>query len=102
MLALEVSKFFVNRLLKEKDKRNGARMIHDYIALGFAEMAERACKKEGIKDVCLSGGVMYNRYIPATIENYLKKKGIRVHQNQRVPCGDGGVALGQVYYAALH
>jgi len=102
VLVLEVSKFFTNKLLKEKNKRIGARRVHDYIALGFAEMAEQACEKEDIKDVCLSGGVMYNRYIPATIENYLKKRGIHVHQNQRVPCGDGGVALGQVYYAALH
>ncbi len=99
--ALQISEFFL-KMLKEKNKRKGARMVHDYLALGFAQMAEQACKKEGIGDVCLSGGVMYNRYIPATIEAYLKKKGIRVHRNSLVPCGDGGIALGQVYYAALH
>jgi len=98
---LEVSNFFL-KLMKEKNKRKGARMVHDYIALGFAKMAEQACKKENIKDVCLSGGVMYNRYIPVTIERYLKRKGICVHHNMRVPCGDGGIALGQVYYAAIN
>lgn len=99
---LEISNFFVKKLLKEKNKRKGARMVHDYIALGFAKMAEQACKKEGVKDVCLSGGVMHNRYIPATIDRYLKQKGLRVHHNFRVPCGDGGISLGQVYYAAVH
>ena len=98
---LQLSEFFL-KMLKEKNKRKGARMVHDYIALGFERMAEEACEKEDIKDVCLSGGVMYNRYIPDTIENYLKKKGIRVHRNSLVPCGDGGIALGQVYYAAIH
>ncbi|MFH1470675.1 MAG: carbamoyltransferase HypF [Candidatus Micrarchaeota archaeon] len=98
---LNISKFFV-KLLKEKNKRKGARMAHDYIALGFAKMAEEACEQEDLKDVCLSGGVMYNRYIPETIEAYLKKKGIRVHRNTIVPCGDGGIALGQAYYASIH
>ncbi len=98
---LEISKLFV-KLLKEKNKKKGARMVHDYIAIGFAKMAEQACKKEGINDVCLSGGVMYNRYIPPTIEKYLSKKGINVYQNERVPCGDGGLSLGQVYYAAIN
>lgn len=75
------------------------------LALGFhltvAEMIAKMChllrEECGINKVALSGGVFVNRIL---LENTLKKlqsEGFEVYRNEKVPCGDGGIALGQLY-----
>ncbi len=69
------------------------------IACALAESALRAAKEYGIKSVGISGGVAYNNEIVAFIKNFVEKNGYKFYINTNVPCGDGGVSLGQAAFA---
>ena len=79
------------------------------IAYGFhvavADMITRAfmaLKREtGLNTVCLSGGVFNNRIILRRAAQELMRCGFDVYWNRKVPLGDGGISLGQAYYAML-
>ncbi len=68
------------------------------IARKFAKIASTIAIKHGITKIGLSGGVCYNRVIFTEFYNNIseinQKKSIVSHK--LVPCGDGGVAIGQV------
>ncbi|MEM4731739.1 MAG: carbamoyltransferase HypF [Desulfurococcaceae archaeon] len=65
-------------------------------ALGVA-LGEAACGVED-KYVYLSGGAGVNDYIARGILDTLKKCRKDLRLPRRVPLGDGGIALGQIYY----
>lgn len=61
-----------------------------------------ALKKEtGLNTVCLSGGVFNNRIILGRAAVELMRCGFEVYWNRKVPLGDGGISLGQAYFAML-
>ncbi|MEJ2777214.1 hypothetical protein WIW90_13655 [Sulfolobaceae archaeon RB850M] len=45
--------------------------------------------------IVVSGGASVNEYILKVIEN---SEGVEILTQSKVPPGDGGIALGQVYY----
>ena len=55
----------------------------------------------GLNSVCLSGGVFNNRIILGRTAEELVKCGFEVYWNRKVPLGDGGISLGQAYFAML-
>lgn len=57
-------------------------------------------KKTGIKKVVLSGGTFQNKFISGEVEVKLKSAGFEVYMNEKIPCNDGGIALGQLAIAA--
>ena len=64
--------------------------------------AIKALKKEtGLNTVCLSGGVFNNRIILGRAAEELAGCGFEVYWNRKVPLGDGGISLGQAYFAML-
>ena len=75
------------------------------IALGFhlmlSEMILEIAKKYGIKQVTLSGGCFVNRILTTTTIDLLNKNGFNIFINEKVPCGDGGIALGQAYLSIV-
>jgi len=58
------------------------------IAIDYAE-------KKGIKTVGITGGVAYNLPIVEMVEEKIKKAGLNFLTHNSIPCGDGGVAVGQ-------
>ena len=50
--------------------------------------------------IVLSGGCFQNALLTWRVRQRLLEEGCTVHSHQRVPPGDGGIALGQVYVAA--
>jgi hydrogenase maturation protein HypF len=70
------------------------------LAKGVARIALEVAKREGGNAVALSGGVTYNDAISTTIRKEVEKAGCSLFLNEQVPCGDGGVAFGQVVLAA--
>ena len=56
-------------------------------------------KKTDCMDVSLSGGCFNNSLLVTIIYTKLKNLGFNIYTNNQVPCGDGGIALGQVYLA---
>ncbi len=83
----------------------GGILVED-LALGFhlaladmvTDMVE-ALAWEG--PVVLSGGTFCNRILLTATTKKLKEKKKQVYINEQVPCGDGGLALGQLYAMTL-
>ena len=71
-----------------------------FIADGFAEMALQAASDAGVSRIAFSGGVAYNDAISSRLRARVEGAGLQWMTNRRVPCGDGGVALGQAVLAA--
>ena len=79
---------------------------HDTIeekALGFhealVEMIHQSACHFGLSQIILSGGCFANGLLLSRAEEELKKSHFQVYTNEKVPCGDGGIALGQAFYA---
>ena len=80
----------------------------DHLALLFheaiADGVRRACLKlradTGQGTLALSGGVFQNLLLRTLLIPALKAEGFSVFVNNRIPPGDGGLAVGQVYYRA--
>lgn len=71
------------------------------IALGFhimlANLILKIAKKYNTKQITLSGGCFINRILTDRTIELLEKNGFDVYINEKVPCGDGGISLGQSY-----
>lgn len=70
------------------------------LARGLVQIALEAAREHGIPSICLSGGVAYNDFITRTIKQAVEQAGYEFYTNEKVPCGDGGIAFGQVVVAA--
>ena len=82
-----------NKLKLGVSKKALALGFHYALADGFVKVAE----KENFKNIALSGGVFANRIFSESLIKALENKGFKVYLNKNVPCGDGGIALGQLY-----
>jgi len=76
-----------------------AATAQEALAEGVARAAGGVAKQRAIGDVCFSGGVAYNDAIASAIRGRIEAAGLRYRTNERVPCGDGGIAFGQAAYA---
>jgi hydrogenase maturation protein HypF len=54
-----------------------------------------------LRDVALGGGCFFNRILTQRIVSQLESAGLTVLQTRNLSCGDAGLALGQVWVAAL-
>jgi len=77
---------------KEKPKDRLAATAQIYLAEGLYEIAAKAAKKDKLP-IVFAGGVAFNRMI----SGYMKEKGVLL--NRKIPPGDAGIPLGQVYLA---
>lgn len=75
--------------------------FHNSIAKVISMMAQRIREETGISDIFLSGGVFQNHFLLGKVWDILKDDGFKVYIHQKVPPNDGGISLGQAYYA-LH
>ncbi len=74
--------------------------FHNTAAAFLASAAERAVEATGVRTAVLSGGCFANRYLTAALTQRLASAGLEVLRHERIPPGDGGVALGQAVVAA--
>ncbi|WP_445475301.1 carbamoyltransferase HypF [Methanococcoides methylutens] len=73
--------------------------IEDALAVGVAELAISSARKRNIDVIGLSGGVSYNEHITGRISEVVKDSGFEFITHKKIPCGDGGVSLGQAVVA---
>lgn len=79
------------------------------VALGFhkaiinmvTETAKYAYTEYGVKQIVLGGGCFANNVLLKGCVKALENLNFKVYYNQKVPPGDGGIALGQAYYGML-
>lgn len=84
--------------LKDKySKEVLAYLLHHAVACAIVEMANKICDEKGVHQVALSGGTFINRILLSEVVGGLEASGKKVFVNEKVPCGDGGIALGQIY-----
>lgn len=62
----------------------------------FAAMMRAVAKREGVADVCLTGGCFQNRLLLRLAMEGLAGDGFKVHVQREVPCNDAGIAYGQL------
>lgn len=72
--------------------------------LGFVDVLARTAElvrgRTGLDRVCLSGGSFQNCFLSEHLQKRLEAAGFQVFTHAEVPCGDGGISLGQAIVAA--
>ena len=75
-------------------------LFHRAVADASSELCERINENRDDAgagcSVALGGGTMCNRLLLQLLIPGLRQKGYEVYLNEKVPCGDGGIALGQL------
>jgi hydrogenase maturation protein HypF len=77
-----------------------ARKFHDTVAQIVLDVSERLAEGSGAGHVLLSGGVFQNVYLLKTLLAGFRRRKLKVLIHREVPANDGGISLGQAYFAA--
>jgi hydrogenase maturation protein HypF len=77
-----------------------ARGFHEAVAALLADGAAQVASDAGLSRVALSGGCFANGLLLRLTAQGLRARGLEVFLHRQVPCGDGGLALGQAVVAA--
>jgi hydrogenase maturation protein HypF len=77
-----------------------ARRFHDTLAAAVLATVARLAESSGARHVVLSGGVFQNMTLLSRLLSGLRKRGLTPLIHRKVPANDGGISLGQAYYAA--
>jgi hydrogenase maturation protein HypF len=72
--------------------------FHRAIALASLEGAREMRRRTGRRELVLSGGVFQNTLLLGLLAPALRADGFDVYTHQAIPPGDGGLAVGQVYF----
>jgi hydrogenase maturation protein HypF len=77
-----------------------SRRFHAGLARVFVEVAEKIREHHQLNRVCLSGGCFQNALLLELMLKGLREKSFEVYFHSQVPCGGGGISLGQAMVAA--
>lgn len=84
--------------MKNKEDRGGISLrFHNTLVEVIRDIANIVRKQVDINKVALSGGVFQNKYIIENARRELSNEGFEVFFNEKVPCNDAGISLGQAY-----
>ncbi|SLM30173.1 (NiFe) hydrogenase maturation protein HypF [Desulfamplus magnetovallimortis] len=96
---LPLVKAIIMDILEGKPRYQIATRFHMTIIDLFVASVLRIRHETGVNKVVLSGGVFHNTFILSGMVGFLEKEKMRVYTHKKVPCGDGGIALGQIIAA---
>jgi hydrogenase maturation protein HypF len=77
-----------------------SRRFHDTLAAAVVAAASRLAERSGARHVVLTGGVFQNVTLLTGVLSGLRKRKFSPLIHRQVPANDGGISLGQAYYAA--
>ena len=83
------------------DVRELALGFHRAIASWIIRECEFIRDEKADRNVCLSGGCFANQVLSEMCRIGLTTRGFHVYMNERIPCNDQGIAVGQAYILAL-
>ncbi|CNH43904.1 carbamoyltransferase HypF [Yersinia pekkanenii] len=95
---LDLATFWQQWLAYDASPAERAYAFHYALAQGLATLARRAAQHFSIDTIVLSGGVLHNRLLRELLRAQLHD--FQLLLPQRLPAGDGGLALGQALIAA--
>ncbi|MBI5187976.1 MAG: carbamoyltransferase HypF [Nitrospirae bacterium] len=87
----------VDDLNRDIEKEIIASRFHNTVITAIFRVVQKLFSLYMINDVVLSGGVFQNLYLLERTVSKLESAGLRVHINEKVPCNDAGISLGQAY-----
>ena len=87
-------------LLEGIDSKSLALGFHIALSKASIDMAHILGGADDNLQIAIGGGSFLNRILNTSIQESCKQKGYKLYQNSKVPPGDGGIALGQLYLAA--
>lgn len=87
----------INDLVNGVDKSIIASNFHNTVATVILRVVQKLSSIHMIEEVVLSGGVFQNIYLLERTIARLKSIGMKVYINEKVPCNDAGISLGQAY-----
>lgn len=90
----------LNDLRKGMEHAKMSAKFHAGVANAYVCAAMAARERTGIREVCVSGGVVHNRLLTRLICEGLLASGLVVYLPEAVSPGDGGLSYGQVVVAA--
>lgn len=85
--------------LRGRPRAEIARAFHLGVAQGLCDAVRALCEQHASGTVVCSGGVFQNELLGAAVRSRLTADRLAVWGNQRVPCNDGGLSLGQAALA---
>lgn len=77
-----------------------AARIHHGLAVAISETALQLAENIGCETLILSGGVFQNRLLLEEVSRLLRASNKQILSPAKLPCNDGGLALGQAVIAA--
>jgi hydrogenase maturation protein HypF len=77
-----------------------SRRFHAGLIDALTDVVIRVARRTSLKQVCLSGGSFQNAHLLTGLDARLTAAGLAVFTQIQVPCGDGGLSLGQLTVAA--
>lgn len=89
----------VSDLVEGRARTEIAARFHTWVSDAIVQTSEKICRREGITQVCLGGGVWANAILLDAVSCKLGALGIDVFYPRAVPPGDGGLSLGQAIVA---
>ncbi|MFA6094256.1 MAG: carbamoyltransferase HypF, partial [Elusimicrobiota bacterium] len=89
----------VEALLKDLDSGIPVSTISARFHNSLARLVLQVAKRAGIAQIVLTGGVFQNAYLLDQTAKLLREAGFSVFTHERVPCNDGGISVGQAYWA---
>ena len=78
-----------------------SRRFHDTMAAAILALSSRLAEQSEARHVALSGGVFQNVTLLSRVLSGLRKRKLTPLIHRQVPANDGGISLGQAYYAAM-
>lgn len=73
--------------------------FHSALINLIKDLSIKICRDYDIKNICVSGGVFQNRFLTNSIIKSFYRSKYNLYLNSKVPSNDGGISLGQIYYA---
>jgi hydrogenase maturation protein HypF len=83
--------------LRGADRGAIAARFHNTICSVIVRTAKAIAEAWGVNNVALSGGSFQNLYLRERAVRLLAQEGLNVYVNEKVPCNDAGISLGQAY-----
>ncbi len=103
MFRLDGTKFIAD-IFRAKKRGESVQVLALTFHEMLADLTILACEKicgNSIRQIALSGGTWYNQILLERVIKGLRQKGYEVYVNRKVPSGDGGLALGQMWLATF-
>lgn len=102
LLELDTRELFLHLLRLRRAARpvpEIARCFHNSLVEGLADMTALAAQRVGVRTVALSGGALQNATLAGCLPAALLKRGLLPLRPLALPPGDGGLCLGQAFWA---